>query len=82
MLLAPGSTVRPRTSSSACRGERGAPSVLDGTLDEAAERWRRAGEAARIRRALDETGGDKTRAAEELGVNVRRLTQRMKELGL
>jgi transcriptional regulator with PAS, ATPase and Fis domain len=56
--------------------------TLDGTLEETAERWKRAGEAARIRRALDETGGDKTRAAGELGVNVRRLIQRMKDLDL
>ncbi|MFI5120869.1 MAG: helix-turn-helix domain-containing protein, partial [Thermoanaerobaculia bacterium] len=55
---------------------------LDGTLEETAERWRRAGEAARIRRALESTGGDKTRSAEELGVPVRRLAQRMKELGI
>ena len=72
-----------RTSSSALPGESAAPHPsLDGTLDETVESWRRAGEAARIRRALDATGGDKSRAAEELGVNVRRLVQRMKELGI
>jgi transcriptional regulator with GAF, ATPase, and Fis domain len=83
VLLAPGSTVRPADVVVGLPGESAVPHPsLDGTLDEAAERWRRAGEAGRIRRALDETGGDKARAAEELGVNVRRLTQRMKELGL
>ncbi len=83
VLLAPGEVVRPADIVVGLPGESAVPHPsLDGTLDEAAERWRRAGEAARIRRALDETGGDKARAAEELGVNVRRLVQRMKELGL
>ncbi|MBK9063478.1 MAG: sigma-54-dependent Fis family transcriptional regulator [Acidobacteria bacterium] len=83
VLLAPGEVVRPADIVVGLPGESAVPHPsLDGTLEEAAERWKRAGEAARIRRALDETGGDKARAAEELGVNVRRLVQRMKELGL
>ena len=84
VLLAPGTTVSARPTSSWVSPARAPCRIpsLDGTLEETAERWRRAGEAARIRRALDETGGDKARAAEELGVPVRRLVQRMKELGL
>jgi transcriptional regulator with GAF, ATPase, and Fis domain len=83
VLLAPGEVVRPADVVVGLPGESAPPHpTLDGTLEETAERWKRAGEAARIRRALDETGGDKTRAADELGVNVRRLVQRMKELGL
>ena len=55
---------------------------LDGILDETIERWRRAGEVARIRKALADAGGDRSRAAEDLGIPVRRLAQRIKELGI
>ena len=55
---------------------------LDGPLDETMERWRRAGELARIRRALEEAAGDRAKAAEALGVPLRRLVQRMRELKL
>jgi DNA-binding NtrC family response regulator len=83
VLLAPGDVVRPADIVVGLPGESIAPHPsLDGTLEETGERWRRAGEAARIRRALDETGGDKARAAGELGVPVRRLVQLMKELGI
>ena len=83
VLLASGDVVRPQDIVVGVAGETEPrhPS-LDGTLEETAERWRQAGEAARIRRALDATGGDKTRASEELGVPVRKLAQRMKELGI
>jgi len=83
VLLATGDVVRPADIVVGVAGETEPrhPS-LDGTLEETAERWREAGEAARIRRALDATGGDKTRASEELGVPLRKLAQRMKELGI
>lgn len=55
---------------------------LDGGLDDTIERWRKAGETARIRRALADHGGDRSRAADELGIPLRRLSQRIKELGL
>jgi DNA-binding NtrC family response regulator len=66
---APGDVASPRPS-------------LDGTLDETIERWKQAGEAARIRLALEASAGDRTRAAEELGIPLRRLSQRIKELGI
>ncbi len=84
VLLAPGAVVRAADVVVGLPGESAAPSPVAGR-DARGGRPRgggAAGEAARIRRALDETGGDKPRAAEELGVNVRRLVQRMKELGL
>src|ERR1035437_6413690 len=83
VLLATGDVVRPADIVVGVAGETEPrhPS-RDGTLEETAERWRQAGEAARIRRALDATGGDKTRASEELGVPLRKLAQRMKELGI
>ncbi len=82
-LLAPGDVVRAADIVVGLPGESAAPHPSrEGSLEETGERGRRAGEAARIRRALDETGGDKTRAAEDLGIPVRRLVQRMKELGL
>ncbi len=55
---------------------------LDGTLDETIERWKRAAEVARIRTALEAAAGDRARAAEELGIPLRRLSQRIKELGI
>jgi DNA-binding NtrC family response regulator len=66
---APGDVASPRPS-------------LDGTLDETMERWRQAGEAARIRLALETAAGDRARAAEELGIPLRRLSQRIKDLGI
>jgi len=83
VLLASGDVVRPQDIVVGVAGETEPrhPS-LDGTLEETAERWRQAGETARIRRALDATGGDKARASEELGVPLRKLAQRMKELGI
>ncbi len=53
---------------------------LDGTLDETVERWKRVAEIARIRLALEENAGDRSRAAEDLGIPLRRLAQRIKEL--
>ncbi len=83
VLLASGGTIRPADLVLGAPGDpQAALPSLEGTLDEAAERWRRAGEAARIRKALDETGGDRSAAAEALGVPLRRLSQRMKELGI
>jgi DNA-binding NtrC family response regulator len=83
VILSDGDLIRPQHIVLGSPGEipSGQPS-LEGTLDETAERWRRAGETARIRGALDESGGDRGRAAEDLGIPLRRLTQRMKELGI
>jgi DNA-binding NtrC family response regulator len=83
VILARGEIIRPADIVLGVPGETAPPHPsLDGTLDEAIERWRRAGEVARIRRALDASGGDRSRAAEELGVPLRRLSQRIKELGI
>jgi transcriptional regulator with PAS, ATPase and Fis domain len=83
VLLARGDVIRPVDIVVGVAGETEPrhPS-LDGTLEDTAERWRQAGEAARIRRALEASGGDKTRAAEDLGVPLRKLAQKMKELGI
>jgi DNA-binding NtrC family response regulator len=53
-----------------------------GTLDEVSERARDRVERLMIERALTEAAGNKTRAAERLGVNYKRLLGRIKELGL
>ena len=83
VLLASGEIIRPADVVVGVAGETEAPHPsLDGTLEETAERWRQAGEAARIRRALETAGGDRTRAALDLGVPLRKLAQRMKELGI
>ena len=83
VLLAPGPLVRPPDLLLGSLAEEAVPlPALDGTLEEAMERWRRAGELARIRRALEEAAGDRAKAADALGVPLRRLAQRMRELKL
>jgi len=83
VILARSETIRPADIVLGVPGEEAAPHPsLDGSLDEVAERWRRAGEMARIRRALEVAGGEKSRAADDLGIPLRRLVQRMKELGI
>jgi len=81
VLLAPGPVIRPVDVVLGSPGEEAVslPS-LEGSLEETAERWKRAGEAARIRRALEEAAGDRAAAAELLGVPLRRLVQRMRDL--
>ena len=81
VILSKGPVVRPADIVLGAPGETEVPHPsLEGTLDETVERWRRAGESARIRRALADAGGDRSRAAEELGLPLRRLVVRMKEL--
>jgi DNA-binding NtrC family response regulator len=83
VILTRGETVRAADVVVGIPGETAAPHPsLDGPLDEVIERWKRAGETSRIRQALETTGGDRSRAADELGIPLRRLSQRMKELGL
>jgi DNA-binding NtrC family response regulator len=55
---------------------------LTGTLDEVSDRIRDRVERLMIERALEDASGNKTRAAERLGVNYKRLLGRIKELGL
>ncbi len=83
VLLAEGPVIRPADVVLGAPGE-DAPTTptLDGTLEEAAERWKRAGEAARIRRALEESGGDRTAAAAALDIPLKRLVQRLRDLKL
>ncbi len=83
VLLSTAETIRPQDIVLGTPGETEAPHPsLDGTLDETIERWKRAAETTRIRRALENAGGDRARAADELGVPLKRLSQRMKELKL
>ena len=81
VLLASGPLIRPADVVLGAPGDPALPTPsLDGTLDETVERWKRAAEGARIRRALEESAGDKAAAAEALDVPVRRLVQRMRDL--
>ncbi len=81
VILSDRGPIRPQDVVIGVPGESAAPRPsLDGPLDESIERWRLAGEVASIRRALDESGGDRSRAAQALGIPVRRLSQRIKEL--
>ena len=83
VLLAEGPVIRPADVVLGAPGE-DAPvtPTLDGTLEEAGERWKRAGETARIRRALEESGGDRTAAAAALDIPLKRLAQRLRDLKL
>ncbi len=81
VLLASGPVIRPVDVVLGSPGEEAVPlPSLQGSLEETVERWKRAGEAARIRRALEEAAGDRAVAAETLGVPLRRLVQRMRDL--
>ena len=51
-------------------------------MDEAGDRARDLAESLMIRRALKKTSGNKTRAAEILQVNYKRLLARIRDLGL
>ena len=83
VLLAEGPLVRPADVLLGAPGEDAAATPsLDGSLEETVERWKRAGEAARIRLALENSAGDRAAAAEALGVPLRRLVQRIRDLGL
>ena len=83
VILTRGDTVRAADVVVGVPGESAAPRPsLDGPLDVVVERWRRAGEVGRIRQALETSGGDRARAADELGIPLRRLAQRIRELGL
>jgi DNA-binding NtrC family response regulator len=83
VILSRGDAIRPADVVLGLPGETASPHPsLDGALDDVIERWKRAGETARIRRALEEAAGDRARAAEDLGIPTRRLAQRMKELGV
>jgi DNA-binding NtrC family response regulator len=55
---------------------------LTGSLDDIAARARDRIDGLLIERALDQTAGNKTRAAERLGIHYKRLLLRIKELGL
>ncbi len=55
---------------------------VDGTLDEVAKTALRIAESRRIKKALQDTGGNKTRAAEVLKVSYKTLLTKIKEYGL
>ena len=81
VLLSSGPLIRPADVVLGAPGEDVPPlPSLEGSLDETAERWRRAGEAARIRRALEEAAGDRAAAAAALDVPLKRLAQKIREL--
>jgi transcriptional regulator with GAF, ATPase, and Fis domain len=81
VLLSTGPLIRPADVVLGAPGEEAVrtPS-LDGSLDETVERWKKAGEGARIRRALEEAAGDRTAAAGALGIPLKRLVQRIRDL--
>lgn len=81
VLLAPAPLIRPADVVLGNPGEAAVPiPSLAGSLEETVERWKRAGEAARIRRALEEAAGDRAVAAAALDVPLRRLVQRIRDL--
>lgn len=55
---------------------------LNGTLDEVAKTALRIAESRRIKKALEDAGGNKSRAAEELKVSYKTLLNKIKEYGI
>jgi two-component system response regulator AtoC len=55
---------------------------MGGSLAETAREAQRIAETSRIRKALDEAGGNKTRAAKTLGVSYKTLLTKIKDYGL
>ena len=55
---------------------------MDGTLDEVAKEALRIAESRRIKKALEDTHGNKTRAAEILKVSYKTLLTKIKEYGM
>lgn len=55
---------------------------MDGTLEDAADTAQRAAETLRIRKALESTHGNKTRAAEILKVSYKTLLTKIKDYGI
>ncbi len=83
VILSRSETIRPADVVVGLPGETASPHPpLDGPLDDVIERWKRAGEEARIRRALEEAAGDRAKAADDLGIPLRRLAQRIRDLGV
>ena len=90
-ILTEGDTIEPRHLALEPGPRHSEPAALDalakafdvtGSLDEVSARIRDQVERLLIEKALDEALGNKTRAAEHLGVNYKRLLGRIKELGL
>jgi transcriptional regulator with GAF, ATPase, and Fis domain len=81
VLLSAGPLIRPADVVLGAPGEEAVPTPsLEGSLEETVERWKRAAETARIRRALEESAGDRGAAAGALDVPLKRLVQRMRDL--
>ncbi|UCD36377.1 MAG: sigma-54-dependent Fis family transcriptional regulator [Nitrospiraceae bacterium] len=80
MILCDGDSITPRELRLAPSAPAGIP--LEGTLDEVAKAALRAAETKRIRKALEDAGGNKTRAAELLKVSYKTLLTKIKEYGI
>ncbi len=85
MILCDGDTITPGELSPAPGGvpvETLDGISMDGTLDEAAKAALRIAESRRIRKALDETHGNKTKAVEILKVSYKTLLTKIKDYGI
>ena len=85
MILCEGTTITQkdlRLTLPAASSETIGDIAMDGTLDEVAKEALRIAESRRIKKALEDTHGNKTRAAEILKVSYKTLLTKIKEYGI
>ncbi|GAB4534373.1 MAG: sigma-54 dependent transcriptional regulator [Thermodesulfovibrionia bacterium] len=82
MILCDGDTITPREINLTPTRPSLADLSMDGTLDEVAKNALMIAESRRIKKALEETGGNKSKAAEVLKVSYKTLLTKIKEYGL
>jgi two-component system response regulator AtoC len=82
VILAEGSEIREQDLPDALREPARSPPPAPGEGDLSVKRQGRALEEALIRRALERTGGNRTRAAELLELSYRALLYKIKEYGI
>jgi DNA-binding NtrC family response regulator len=85
MILCEGTNIAPQDLRLSLAGSSGGSLddiAVDGTLEETAKAALRIAESRRIRKALDDTHGNKTKAAEILSVSYKTLLTKIKDYGI
>jgi DNA-binding NtrC family response regulator len=84
IILCEGSSIMPEhISLNPLRGDAVLPSIpMEGTLEDAAKAALRIAETGRIKKAMKDSKGNKSRASESLGVSYKTLLTKIKEYGI